>query len=169
VPLGIFQQYLAANRKYSELWSSDAVPFTKRGRNQGMRKFLSDAKLDPTDGEGEATSRIPVVGSGHVAFSPQLFREGTASIATTCARPPPDEIDWSLRLRQQKFRTTSRRNIVADHCQPVDLKTICNQHYKHSIGRRGGYVLCPGALDIPVVATTCGARTRSSSGFAQPS
>jgi hypothetical protein len=152
VPPELFQQYLAANRKFPGAVVFGRSPFQKGDDNHGTRKFLSGAKLDPTDAGGESYVEAPVVGSGHVAFSPKLFREENRVYRDDLRTPAADEIDWSLRLRQKKIPYYFAAHIVADHCQPVDLKTICNQHYKHSMGVAEAYLLCPGALDIPVVA-----------------
>lgn len=152
VPAGMIQQYLSAHRRFPHAVVFGRSPFQKGDDNQGMRRFLSDSNLDPTCDTGESYVQVPVVGSGHIAFSPKMFREENRVYRDDLRTPAADEIDLSLRLRQKGVPYYFAAHITADHCQPVDLKTICTQHYKHSIGVAEAYLLCPGALDIPVVA-----------------
>ena len=152
VPPGLLQQYLAAHRKFPDAVVFGRSPFQNGTDNAAMRKFLSDTQLDPTSGGEESYVELPVVGSGHIAFSPNHFRQENRVYRDDLRTPVADEIDFSLRLREKRIPYYFAPHIVADHCQPVDLKTICNQHYKHSMGVAEAYLLCPGALDIPVVA-----------------
>jgi GT2 family glycosyltransferase len=152
VPLGMVQQYLRANLKFPGAVVFGRSPFKEGSDNKGLRKFLSDVQLDPTEGaEEESYVEIPVVGSGHIAFSPKLFREENR-VYRDDLRSGSEEIDLTLRLRQRGTPYYFAPHIVADHWQPVDLRTICLQQFKHSIGVAEAYLLCPGALQIPVVA-----------------
>jgi GT2 family glycosyltransferase len=74
------------------------------------------------------------VTSAHLSVERKTFANQGGVYRDDLETPAAEEVELTYRLRQRGIPIIFAMNAVAIHLQPIDIRTVCRQQYKHARG-----------------------------------
>jgi GT2 family glycosyltransferase len=144
----LVQRHVEAHREKPKSVICGRCPPVKPNEPTPLLQYLDSLPNDPGKYSDDDFIEVPFVASGQVSFERRLFDEADGVYHDDLVTPAAEEFELSDRLRRMGTHILVATRIVAQHDQPVDIRSICQQQYKYGVGCSEVAAKCPTTTEM---------------------
>jgi len=129
VPSDFLQRHVAAHRIKPEsvIWG----PCVLKNSNKPLVRFLNELYVPPSE---NGLIRVDVLASGQLSAERATLSRLNGPYAEQLRTPGAEEFALMRRLQELGIEIYCASEVVALHDQPLNIRDVCMQQYKHAVG-----------------------------------